>query len=333
MSIVDARRAAQQITGQIAAGVDVLAERRASNIKARTVGDAFHNWLKVAKHRKRTWKDDKRLWELWLAKRLDKRPIAEVSTSDLQRITQHIGKGHPRTANKCCALLSAVWNDAIRLGDVSINPVCQVKRFPERSRDRHLAEAEFECLLHAIATEPPIWRDYFLLALLTGQRRDNLCRMAWDEIDLRHGVWHIPAAKSKNGRANSVPLTILAAGLLERRRTEVSGPWVFPSPHGSADGCIREPRKPWLRVLKRAGIEDLRIHDLRRSVGSWLGASGTNAYTIARALGHQSPRSGEPYVRLSADPAREALHGVQQARPLFDDVVRGTFVEAFPSEH
>ena len=59
MNIVDARRAAQQITGQIAAGIDVLAERRASKIKARTVGDAFRNWLRVAKHRKRTWKDDR----------------------------------------------------------------------------------------------------------------------------------------------------------------------------------------------------------------------------------------------------------------------------------
>lgn len=332
MSIPDARRAVQRITGQVAAGTDVLAERRAARIRGRSVGDAFAAWLAVAKHNKRSWPDDKRLWELWLAKPLARRPLPEVTTSELQRLTQEIGSSHPRTANKCRALLSTVWNHAMRLGEAEANPVRLVTRFPETSRERFLSDAELESFLRAVAVEPATWRDYFLLALLTGQRRENLSRMTWEEIDFRHGVWNIPSTKSKNRRATTVPLTPLAAGLLTRRRKETPGSWVFPSPLGSADGCVREPRKPWLRILKRAGISDLRIHDLRRSVGSWLGASGTNSYTIARALGHQSARSGEPYVRLGADPARDALHGIQQARPLFDDIVRGTLTEVLPSD-
>jgi integrase len=324
ISIPGARRAVQRLLGEAAAGVDVVKERRAARVRGRTLHDAFSSWLAVAKQHKRSWKDDKRLWELWLAKPLGRRSMAEVTTPDLQRIAQGIGKKHPRTANKCRALLSTVWNHAIQLGEASVNPVRQVSRFPESSRERFLTDAELEGFLRAVAAEHPTWRDYFLLALLTGQRRENLSRMRWGEIDFRHGVWNIPAAKSKNGRPTTVPLTPLAAGLLQRRRTEISKPWVFPSPAGSGDGCVREPRKPWLRVLSRAGITDLRVHDLRRSVGSWLGASGTNSYTIARALGHRSVRSGEVYVRLGADPARAALHAVQQARPSLDDVVRGT---------
>jgi integrase len=324
MSIPDARRAAQRITGQVAGGTDVLAERRAARIKERTVGDAFAEWLAVAKYKKRTWSDDKRLWELWLAKPLTRRPLSEVTTSELQRVAQEIGRSHPRTANKARALLSTVWNHSIRLGEAESNPARQVTRFPETSRERCLTDAEFERFLRAVAVEEPTWRDYFLLALLTGQRRDNLCRMKWDEIDFRHCVWNIPSAKAKSRRATTVPLTQLAIGLLERRREEISGPWIFPSALGSVDGCIREPRKPWLRILKRAGISDLRVHDLRRSVGTWLGANNTNSYTIARALGHQSVRSGEVYVRLGADPAREAMHSIQEARPLLERIVRGT---------
>jgi integrase len=188
----------------------------------------------------------------------------EVTTAELERISQRIGQAHPRTANKCRALLSTVWNHAMRRGEAASNPVRFVERFPEQSRERFLKETELQAFLFAVAAEPPTWRDYFLLALLTGQRRENLSRMRWDEIDLSSGVWHIPATKSKSKRAMAVPLTDLAAGLLQRRREEVPGEWVFPSDVGSADGCVREPRKPWLRILRRAGISDLRVHDLRR---------------------------------------------------------------------
>ena len=94
-----------------------------------------------------------------------------------------------------------------------------------------------------------------------------------------------------------------------------------PVDAGSALGCVREPRKPWQRILERAGIANLWIHDLRRSVGSWLGASGANAYTIARALGHQSVRSGEVYVRLHADPVRQAITAIQNSQPALDATV------------
>jgi integrase len=351
MSIPDARKAAQQISGKAAAGVDVVAERAEARARGRTIGDAFATWLSFARHRKRSWKHDKRLWELWIEGKPDqstakseadskepptrrafpsfaRRPICEVKTGDIENIVRAIGETHPRTANKLRALLSTVWNHAMRRGDVTVNPVRFAERFPEHSRERFLQEGELAAFLRAVAEEPPTWRDYFLLGLLTGQRRENLSRMRWDEIDLSSGCWHIPASKSKSKRPTTIPLTELAAGLLKRRREETTGEWVFPSYAGSKDGCVREPRKPWQRILKRAGITDLRLHDLRRSVGSWLGASGTNSYTIARALGHQSVRSGEVYVRLAADPVRNALHAIQHSRPALDETVRQTLPPA-----
>jgi integrase len=324
LAIGDARKAVQRISGDLAAGVDVVAERRAARLRGRTVRDAFNTWLGIAKHRKRSWSDDKRLWELWLDRPLGGRPLQEIGTAELERVTQAIGSKRPRTANKCRALLSTVWAHALRRGEVAGNPVRQVERFPENSRERFLKEDELIRFLRAVAAEPPTWRDFFLVALLTGQRRENLCRMRWEEIDLDSATWVIPATKAKSKRSTLIPLTPLAVGLLRRRRDEVCGDWVFPSDVGSTDGCVREPRKPWIRVLRRAEISDLRVHDLRRSVGSWLGASGTNSYTIASALGHQSVRSGEAYVRLGADPVRAALHAIQQSRPAFDEIVRHT---------
>lgn len=352
MSIPDARKAVQQLAGKAAGGTDIVAERAAARARGRRVADAFNTWLAFAKHRNRRWEDDKRLWELWIEGKptertgrrerpddsrprkafpaFGRRPIREVTTSDVENIVRQIGETKPRTANKVRALLCTIWNHALRRGDATANPVQFVDRFPEHSRERFLQEAELGAFLQAVAAEPPTWRDFFLVALLTGQRRENLCRMRWDELDLTAGCWHIPGKKAKNKRATTVPLTELALGLLQRRRGEIASEWVFPSDAGSADGCVREPRKAWERVLKRAGLTDLHIHDLRRSVGSWLGASGTNSYTIARALGHQSVRSGEAYVRLGADPVRDALQAIQHSRPALDQAVRQTLLPAPP---
>jgi integrase len=345
MSIPDARKAAQQIAGKAAAGVDVVAERAAARARGRTIGDAFNAWLAFARHRKRSWEDDKRLWELWIegkpdqpiARNRDKeerrqsrksfpsfarRPLGEITPSEIENIVRTIGESHPRTGNKIRALLSTIWSHAIRRGEAQTNPVRFVQRFPEHSRERFLQEAELVAFLRSVAEEPPTWRDYFLLGLLTGQRRENLSRMRWDEIDFATSCWHIPASKSKNKRATTIPLTELALGLLQRRREDTTGDWVFPSYIGSKEGCVREPRKPWQRVLQRAGIANLRLHDLRRSVGSWLGQSGTNSYVIVRALGHRSVRSGEAYVRLAADSVREAMHAIQLSRPALGAAVR-----------
>ena len=244
MSVLDARKAVQQIAGKVAAGVNIVAERRAARVRGRTVGDAFTAWIGMAKHRKRSWDDDRRLWEIWVEGKpslaylageevsdghrshiafpsFAKRPLSEVTTGEIENITRRIGATNPRTANKLRALLSTVWNHAIRRGETTSNPVRFVERFPEQSRERYLKENELEAFLRAVAAEPPTWRDYFLIALLTGQRRENVSRMRWDEIDFDSAVWHIPATKTKNRRATAVPLTELAAALLSRRQLEV----------------------------------------------------------------------------------------------------------------
>jgi hypothetical protein len=85
LSIPDARKAAQQIAGRAAAGVDVVAERAAARARGRTIGNAFTTWLSFAKHRKRSWQDDKRLWELWIEGKPDEsRAMTEADNAERQ---------------------------------------------------------------------------------------------------------------------------------------------------------------------------------------------------------------------------------------------------------
>src|SRR3981189_1329674 len=81
--------------------------------------------------------------------------------------------------------------------------------------------------------------------------------------------------------------------------------WVFPST--SASGHIVEPAKSWQRIRKRAGVPDVRIHDLRHTLASWLVGAGYSLPLIGRALNHSQIATTERYAHLALDPVREAL--------------------------
>ena len=82
--------------------------------------------------------------------------------------------------------------------------------------------------------------------------------------------------------------------------------WVFPSEKGET-GHLKDPKKFWHRLLDRAGIEDMRIHDIRRTLGSYEAIAGVNLPTISRSLGHKTMRSTQVYARLNVDPVRTAM--------------------------
>lgn len=317
-----ARDAAGRYSGKIAAGVDVIAERKAARTKGVTAGELFTAWLRGAKTRQlRTWAEDERLWELHLKKKFKSTEAGAITSLDIQRLIDKIGKDKPRTANKCAALLSRIFNYSIKRGlFTSINPCQAVDRMPEQSRDRFLKPDEIPVLIDAVMGEEEPWRGYFLMLLYTGARRSSVLGMQWRDIDLDGGVWHLPAWASKNGKAVTIALTLQAVELLQGVLPDKINDFVFPS-ITSDSGHIETPTKPWKRICERAGFDDLRIHDIRRTVGSHLAASGANGFVISKALGHINPRSAEVYARLTVDPVREALSGIQAGWA--DDAVGG----------
>jgi integrase len=105
-----------------------------------------------------------------------------------------------------------------------------------------------------------------------------------------------------------------ALTILEQRKAEASGPWVFPGP--GVTGHLVEPKKAWKRILTRAGIEDLRLHDLRRSLGSWQAATGANLSIIGKTLDHKNVSTTAIYARLNLDPVRASMEQATQA--MFD---------------
>ena len=116
----------------------------------------------------------------------------------------------------------------------------------------------------------------------------------------------------KNGSPLVVVLSTNALAILNERSgaPNKDAEWVFPSERGA--GSVVDPKKAWERVREHSGLADVRMHDLRRTLGSWQALSGTSLQIIGKSLGHKSMKATEVYARLTTDPVRESVEKATQ---------------------
>jgi integrase len=194
----------------------------------------------------------------------------------------------------------------IEWGWEGTNPAIGVKKFKEQKRDRFILHDELPKFMEALEVEPnKNMRDLFLICLYTGARCGNVLSMRWEDLDFSINEWRIP--DTKNGEPVRIPLIEQALEVLTSRLClKESTPWVFPS-MDSKSGHLESPKAAWKRILDRAGLKNLRIHDLRRTCGSYQAIAGVSLVVIGKSLGHKSPQSTAIYARLSNDPVREGM--------------------------
>jgi integrase len=241
-----------------------------------------------------------------------RRRLSEITKDEIRTAMEAIrAGGSVYGGNMMLVLLRAVVRKMIAedsyKGD---DPTIGVKKFAEVSRDRFIKGDEAARFFTALADQPKDLQDFVMLALGTGARKSNLFAMRWGDLDLYSALWTIPGEKSKNGEPMTIPLTGLAMEVLRARQGN-DLTWVFPG--DSAEGHVGNIRRGWAALLKVAKVDDLRIHDLRRSLGSWSAITGASLPIIGAALGHKSQDSTTIYARLSVAPVRAAMEKAQSA--------------------
>jgi integrase len=241
------------------------------------------------------------------------RPVNSLTQRELQEWVDGISDLRGSAgAKRAIDMLSAVIAWGVRRGYVSlsVNPCKAVERHAPKPRTRFIKPHELQRLADVLRDEPPLWRDYVWLSLFTGARRGNTLAMRWDDIDFELAQWTIP--ETKNGEELVIALTSKALALLQQRRAKAdpANPWVFPG-EGKA-GHIVDVKRMWKRVCQKAGITNLRIHDLRRSLASYMAIQGDSPYQIGKALGHRDPRSTAIYARLDLSDVRGQLESVHE---------------------
>ena len=189
----------------------------------------------------------------------------------------------------------------MELGWKAENPAASIQPFEERESQRFLDAEELSLFFRALAEEKnETIRDYILLSLLTGGPQSNLLEMQRSEIKRARALWEIPAEKSKRKQPMDVVLVPVVLELLGRRRKAIDCDprWLFPGRYPKKSGDLSDPFGAWKGVLDRAGLNDLPIHGLRRTHGTWQAILGSSLPVIGKSLGHSPGSAKRAFSRM-----------------------------------
>jgi len=304
LTVEQARDLARTKIGEIAAGKDPVEEQRQRR-NSITFGELEQLYLERHAVHKKSASNDVGMLNKWLSEWRPRR-LNTITRADITTKHAEMGAaGHKTWANRMVALVRTMFNLAFDWGHhPGPNPASRIKFFKEVKRDRFVKPDELPRLWKALQNEPnPYVRGAFFIALLTGARRSEVLGMQWADLDLVQGLWRIPDTKA--GRPHTLPLPRLVVDELVKLPRLEGNPFVFCGRWGRKN--LNNVSKPWRRIRKEAGLNDVRIHDLRRTLGSWLVAAGASLPLIGKALNHSQPATTAIYARLELDPVREAL--------------------------
>ena len=222
----------------------------------------------------------------------------------------------PRAANRALMVLSKMFSLAEAWGLLApgANPCRFVLRYKEGRRERFLAPEEYRRVgreLRALAGEgpgPERAAAALRLLILTGCRLGEVLTLKWDDVDRAAGELRLRDAKTG---ARMVPLSPRAAAVLAELAAVPHSPWVFAG--RTPDRHLSQLTTYWHRVRRRAGVEDVRIHDLRHSFASRALALGESLAMIGRLLGHSDIGSTARYAHLARDAERVAAARVGES--------------------
>ncbi|MDE0702962.1 MAG: site-specific integrase [Rhodospirillaceae bacterium] len=243
---------------------------------------------------------------------LGRMPLEGVERSHVVELHRTLSD-RPASANRTVKILSHMYRLGAGWGLVpeGCNPCRSVEKYPERSRERFLTDAEFARLGRVLeetaesGTVSPLAAAAIRLLMLTGCRKSEILTLRWLDVDLDAGEIHLADAKS-GPRAVQLPPT--AVGLLEALPRRKDSLWVFPG--NDRDGRFSGSGldHAWRTVRAVAGLEDVRMHDLRHSFASRALALGETLPVIGKLLGHSDIETTSRYAHL----AQDSIHGTAE---------------------
>lgn len=325
-SMIEAQTRAAELTARRNRGENVF--EQVKTVKASPTLEELFEHYKVQHLEKRGKRveDNVNNFHRWFGKRnLGKKKAAEFSHDDAARLHKQMEKT-PGSANRTMQLGRAMFNFGIktRFIERTDNPFAGVSLFHENQRDRVLSDDEAGKLIQAISDAPMkhcrerTLADMIMLWLLTGVRKAVMLSMQWSEIDEDSWVWTIPAAKMKGRKTQEILLGPAEVEILMQRKKllEAAGKltdFVFPSDK-SASGHIQDPGNAWETLRKELKLDDVWIHDLRRSLASAMANTGASVAIVKQTLAHTDERTTmRAYIRTNRQAQLEARQKAQEA--------------------
>ena len=298
-----ARQEAKNILGMIARGINPNDADKAKRARGVTLAEAFQAYLKARSSLKpRTIYDYKRLMGTYLADWQNK-PLVEISKDMIEHKHREIGERSPAQANLTMRFVRAILNFAIgQYEDSAGNPIIADNPIKRLSQTRSWYRVDRRNTVIK-AHDLPVWfkavnnlkndsegrnresiKDYLLLLMFTGLRREEGLSLTWKQIDLKAKTLTLP--DPKNRQPHVLPLSDFLYTLLMRRYAETgkSSPFVFPG--DGVKGYLNEPAKQMRRVMAESGVA-FTLHDLRRTFITVAESLDISAYAVKRLANHK----------------------------------------------
>ncbi|PHP64541.1 integrase, partial [Zhengella mangrovi] len=336
----EARKAAREALHLVSKGGDPMADKSAlrSAPDVSAVLDRYLDDYVKQRNAKSTQAEAERVIEKHIRPRLGKLKVAAVTPSDVARLHQAMART-PRQANHVLSIISKAFNlaEVWGLRSRNSNPVHGIERYPENHRERFLSAPELQRLgatLIEAETDGLPWvikangskhlpKDanqqrtsvnpgalaVIKLLLFTGARLSEILTLRWEHVDMQADMLALPDRKGGGRRPH--PVSTYALEILERLSPVDGSPWVFPRDRDVSRHLTKEVlENAWQRIRHHAGIPDVRLHDLRHTVGTYAGQAGGNAFIVRDLLRHKNTAMTNRYVNRDDDPVRAMANDV-----------------------
>ncbi len=307
-----ARKEAKRLLGDVAHGSDPSAQRQAKR-SAPTVNGLCDRFLEeyAGQHLKpATARDYQSIIRRFIRPRLGPLAIAEVTRADVVAF-HHALRDTPYQANRAASMLSKLFNLAEDWGlrQAGSNPARRIKKFREEEKKRYLSPDEQARLGDALGaalgdgSETIHTVSAILLLIYTGCRHGEILNLKWDYVTPHH----LELPDSKTG-ARRIPLPREAYDILMELPRLEGNPYVILGE--SETGPLINLQKPWRRIRHLAGLDDVRIHDLRHTYASVAIQNGIDPFTLKEIMGHKNLQTTLRYAHLADETVQRAAGSV-----------------------
>jgi integrase len=298
----DARKRALQIKADVSLGRDPKRAR----IDLRAIPTlrefALDRYLPHIQQIKRSWKADEGIIRCHLLPHLGSFYLDEITDQMvLKMMTEMRAAGYANgTCNRPAVFLKIMLNLAREWGILpeGSGPTKKIQLFDEVKRQRFLSASEMRVLMTALQVDENQQAAKAIeLLLLTGARRNEVTQARWEHVNLQQNTMLVPLSKS--GRPRTISLSAAAVSLIAGLPSLGKSEWLFPSARtGRPCSALHYP---WERMRKRAGLDNVRLHDLRHSYASNLVNGGVSLYVVQQLLGHTNPQTTQRYAHLEQE--------------------------------